>query len=78
MQILSIFSSSFWTTLLLDALPLLESDDLVFSSNDVYTIMHYLDEREGEKEMENKIDLIRIAAARNLAKALTYEAQSLY
>lgn len=66
---------SFWTTLLLDALPLLESDDLVFSSNDVLTLMHYLDERENETDMKNKIDLIRIAAARNLAKALTYEAQ---
>lgn len=53
----------------------MESDELVFSSNDVYTLMHYLDERENEKDMENKIDLIRIAAARNLAKALTYEAQ---
>lgn len=48
----------------------------MFSTNDVFTIMHYLDERESKKDMEDKIDLIRIAAARNLAKALAYEAQA--
>lgn len=61
--------------MLTDAVPLLECDELVFSSNDVFTLLYYLDERENEKDMENKVDLIRMAAARNLAKALAYEAQ---
>lgn len=65
----------FWVTLLTDALPLLECDELVFSSNDTYTLLHCLEERAHLSELQDKVELIRLAIARNLGRALIYEAQ---
>lgn len=61
--------------MLTDTIPLLECDELVFSSNDTFTILHCLHDKEHLPELKDKIGLIRLAAARNLAKALTFEAQ---
>ncbi|CAH0578936.1 unnamed protein product [Chrysodeixis includens] len=57
----------FWETLLLDTLPLLESDEPVFTSNDTYEIMLCLELRSSSLEGE-KADLMRLALARNLAR----------
>lgn len=68
---------SFWLTLLTDAIPLLECDDLVFSSNDTLMMIHYLEEKQNLPELKGKVDLIRFACTRNLARALMYEAQAI-
>ncbi|KAJ8939055.1 hypothetical protein NQ318_007686 [Aromia moschata] len=65
----------FWSVLLLDTIPLLESEELVFSSNDTFTIMHCVEEKENLPELKDKVEIIRLAAARNLSRALIFEAQ---
>ncbi|XP_022910354.1 nuclear pore complex protein Nup85 [Onthophagus taurus] len=71
----------FWPTLFIDALPLLESDVLVFSSNDTFTLLNFLEEKldinRSFAALENKVELIRLGLARNLGKSLTFEAQHL-
>ncbi|XP_052759261.1 nuclear pore complex protein Nup85 [Galleria mellonella] len=57
----------FWETLLLDTLPLLESEEAVFSSSDTFEIMLCLELRSKELTGE-KADLLRLALARNLAR----------
>lgn len=64
--------------MLTDTIPLLECDELVLTSNDTFTIMHYLQEKEDLPELSEKIDFIRMAAARNLSRALVFEAQYNY
>ncbi|KRT81355.1 hypothetical protein AMK59_5935, partial [Oryctes borbonicus] len=61
--------SYFWVTLLTDALPLLECDKLVLSSSDTFTLLHFLEEKSNLPELSDKIDLIRLALARNLGRA---------
>ncbi|XP_066153103.1 nuclear pore complex protein Nup85 [Euwallacea fornicatus] len=65
----------FWSVLLSESIPLLESEKLVFSSNDTFTIIHCLEEKENLPELSDKLDVLRLAAARNLSRALMYEAQ---
>ncbi|XP_050346512.1 nuclear pore complex protein Nup85 [Nymphalis io] len=57
----------FWSTLLLDTLPLLETDEPVLSSDDTYEIMLCLELRSSCLSSE-KADLLRLALARNLAR----------
>ncbi|CAG5031460.1 unnamed protein product [Parnassius apollo] len=57
----------FWETLLLDTLPLLESEEPVFSSTDTYEIMLCLELRAKYLEGE-KAELLRLALVRNLAR----------
>lgn len=38
-------------------------------------MLHFLEEKSNLPELKDKIDLIRLALARNLGRALTYEAQ---
>ncbi|CAH2038136.1 unnamed protein product, partial [Iphiclides podalirius] len=57
----------FWETLLLDTLPLLESEEPVFSSTDTYEIMLCLELRAKCLEGE-KAELLRLALVRNLAR----------
>ncbi|XP_063618818.1 nuclear pore complex protein Nup85 [Cydia splendana] len=59
----------FWETLLLDTLPLLESDEPVFSSADTFEIMLCLELRAGSLAGE-RAELLRLACARNLARSL--------
>ncbi|XP_078611940.1 nuclear pore complex protein Nup85-like [Branchiostoma floridae x Branchiostoma japonicum] len=87
----------FWLTLLTDALPLLESEDVIFSTQQTYELMNCLEDislsfrssaylhgdqagdaqlkpTKGQQEVEKqKLDLIRLALARNLARAILSE-----
>ncbi|XP_050297593.1 nuclear pore complex protein Nup85 [Anthonomus grandis grandis] len=65
----------FWSVLLSEAIPLLESEELVFSSNDTYQILHCLEEKESIPELSDQLAIIRLATARNLSRALMFEAQ---
>lgn len=65
----------FWYVLLIEALPLLESEELLFSSNDTFAIMHCIEEKEHLPQLKDSIEMMRLAAARNLSRALIYEAQ---
>ncbi|XP_069785475.1 nuclear pore complex protein Nup85 isoform X2 [Narcine bancroftii] len=79
---------SFWMTLLLDALPLMEQKEVIFSMEQTYELMHCLedvtaDEMERRKELQavgadddveiTKLGLLRLAFTRNLAKAIVHE-----
>ncbi|XP_029109894.1 nuclear pore complex protein Nup85 [Scleropages formosus] len=77
---------SFWMTLLTDALPLLEQKQVIFSADQTYELMHCLEELttgkvapETELSMQEdnieatKIELLRLALARNLALAIVKE-----
>lgn len=84
----------FWLSLLLDAVPLLESNELVFNSKETYELIQCLEEfliykgivnlsSKAKEQSEQKslkdsslyenISLIRLALARNLARALSSE-----
>lgn len=90
---------TFWMTLLTDALPLLESNDIVLTSEDTYELLNCMEELLGEgyipdtvsqyagdslktvkpqssdvnNIVEEKVKLIRLALARNLARSLNHE-----
>ncbi|XP_033118956.1 nuclear pore complex protein Nup85-like [Anneissia japonica] len=84
----------FWLTLLTDALPLLELQDVILSSKQTYELMHSLQDcrdyhsqqysdrdyrlhHKGAFHVENeKIELLQLALARNLARAILEEASS--
>ncbi|KAM4691597.1 nuclear pore complex protein Nup85 [Rhinophrynus dorsalis] len=80
---------SFWLTLLLDALPLLEQKQVIFSAEQTYELMRCLEDRmAAKKELaatedirneqdinteRTKVDMLRLALARNLARAIVRE-----
>ncbi|KAK7794024.1 hypothetical protein R5R35_007455 [Gryllus longicercus] len=90
----------FWLTLLMDALPLLESNEIVLSSEDTYELLDCLErltlggtsrtkslvdtlelnkhvkasDVDSEDLLRDKVDLIRLALGRNLARSLIHEA----
>ena len=64
---------SFWSTLLTDAIPLLETDDLVFSSTDTFELMRSIENHGDDPKFKDKVDIFRLAAARNLSRALIIE-----
>lgn len=77
---------SFWMTLLTDALPLLEQTEVIFSSDQTYELMHCLEEltagkaatktdqsMQDEDTETTKEELLRLALARNLARAIVKE-----
>ncbi|XP_041978499.1 nuclear pore complex protein Nup85 [Aricia agestis] len=57
----------FWDTLLLDTLPLLETEEPVISAEDTYEIMLCLELKSGSLSTE-KAELLRLSLARNLAR----------
>ncbi|XP_028163946.1 nuclear pore complex protein Nup85-like, partial [Ostrinia furnacalis] len=65
----------FWETLLLDTLPLLESDEPVFSSSETFEIMLCLELKPLALAGE-KADLLRLALARNLARTTLSDVDS--
>lgn len=72
---------NFQTVMMLDALPLLEAPNLIFSSEDTYLLMTCLEEiaRYGTKNEEpldgdQKENLIRLALVRNLGRSFVTEA----
>uniref|UniRef100_A0A3P8VZU6 Nuclear pore complex protein Nup85 n=1 Tax=Cynoglossus semilaevis TaxID=244447 RepID=A0A3P8VZU6_CYNSE len=78
---------SFWMTLLTDALPLLEQKEVIFTANQTYELMYCLEELTSslnttapskDKPMQDevektKVELLRLAMARNLAIAIVKE-----
>ncbi|GLD66749.1 nuclear pore complex protein Nup85 isoform X2 [Lates japonicus] len=78
---------SFWMTLLTDALPLLEQKEVIFSADQTYELMFCLEELTSslnttpgpdrpmqEEDIElTKVELLRLALARNLAMAIVKE-----
>eukprot|EP00063_Salmo_salar_P083524 XP_014058359.1 PREDICTED: nuclear pore complex protein Nup85-like [Salmo salar] len=77
---------SFWMTLLTDALPLLEQKEVIFSADQTHELMFCLEELTSGKSVPNpdrpmqdediettKIELLRLALARNLAMAIVKE-----
>lgn len=79
---------SFWMTLLTDALPLLEQKEVIFSADQTYELMFCLEEltsslnttspgSDGTMQDEDleltKVELLRLALARNLAMAIVKE-----
>ncbi|XP_074553635.1 nuclear pore complex protein Nup85 [Halichoeres trimaculatus] len=79
---------SFWMTLLTDALPLLEQKEVIFSADQTYELMFCLEEltsslnttaggTDGPTQDEDievtKVELLRLALARNLAMAIVKE-----
>ncbi|XP_046427860.1 nuclear pore complex protein Nup85 [Neodiprion fabricii] len=63
----------FWSILLTDAIPLLEAEDAVLSSKDTFELLQTVEEHGNDPKFQDKIDLFRLAAARNLARALNIE-----
>ncbi|XP_061830280.1 nuclear pore complex protein Nup85 [Nerophis lumbriciformis] len=80
---------NFWMTLLTDALPLLEQEKVIFTSEQTYELISCLEELTSslnsaasgddtppaqEEDIEvTKVELLRLALARNLAKAIINE-----
>ncbi|XP_005998300.1 nuclear pore complex protein Nup85 isoform X2 [Latimeria chalumnae] len=79
---------SFWMTLLTDALPLLEQKQVIFSAEQTYELMSCLEDltapqpvlaegdhrRMQEEDIEKtKLEMLRLALARNLARAIVKE-----
>ncbi|KAM8724505.1 nuclear pore complex protein Nup85 [Acanthopagrus schlegelii] len=78
---------SFWMTLLTDALPLLEQKEVIFSADQTHELMFCLEELTSlnttapgtDRPMQDedieltKVELLRLALARNLAKAIVKE-----
>ncbi|XP_075880285.1 nuclear pore complex protein Nup85 [Nelusetta ayraudi] len=79
---------SFWMTLLTDALPLLEQKEVIFSADQTHELMFCLEELTSslnttapgaDKAMQDeevevtKVELLRLALARNLAMAIVKE-----
>ncbi|XP_014230395.1 nuclear pore complex protein Nup85 [Trichogramma pretiosum] len=63
----------FWSILLTDAIPLLETDDLVFSSQDTYELLRAVQRRGDDPKFQDKVSIFRLAAARNLSRAIIVE-----
>lgn len=59
----------------MDALPLLECDELVLTTSNTVVLMQALEERRKIPELKDKTELLRLALVRNLSRALIYEAQ---
>ncbi|XP_004432802.1 PREDICTED: nuclear pore complex protein Nup85 isoform X2 [Ceratotherium simum simum] len=79
---------SFWMTLLTDALPLLEQKQVIFSAEQTYELMRCLEDLtsgmpvRGEPDAQRlqdddiettKVEMLRLALARNLARAIIKE-----
>ncbi|XP_025053224.1 nuclear pore complex protein Nup85 isoform X2 [Alligator sinensis] len=74
---------SFWMTLLTDALPLLEQKEVIFSAEQTYELMRCLEDLTAGKldnqklqddDIETtKVEMLRLAFARNLARAIVKE-----
>ncbi|ELT92130.1 hypothetical protein CAPTEDRAFT_228245 [Capitella teleta] len=79
----------FGMTLLLDALPLLQSESIIFTSEETYELMHCLEEINISRRLKakkaakddamdedvdkEKLDLMKLGLARNLARAIVHE-----
>uniref|UniRef100_A0AAY5KIJ7 Nuclear pore complex protein Nup85 n=1 Tax=Esox lucius TaxID=8010 RepID=A0AAY5KIJ7_ESOLU len=72
---------TFWMTLLTDALPLLEQKEVIFSADQTHELMFCLEDLTSgnclpkpDRDIDTtKIEILRLALARNLAKAIVKE-----
>lgn len=67
------FVCSFWPILLTDAIPLLEAEDIILSSEDTYILMRCVENHGDDEKFQDKYEIFRYALARNLARALNFE-----
>ncbi|XP_012284297.1 nuclear pore complex protein Nup85 [Orussus abietinus] len=65
--------SYFWSILLTDAIPLLEAEDIILTSEDTFELLRSVEEHGDDSKFQNKIGIFCLAAARNLARALNLE-----
>ncbi|XP_043282571.1 nuclear pore complex protein Nup85 [Venturia canescens] len=63
----------FWSILLTDAIPLLEAEDIILSSEDSFELMRCVENHGDDLKFQEKIEIFRLAVARNLARALNIE-----
>ncbi|XP_060068620.1 nuclear pore complex protein Nup85-like [Ylistrum balloti] len=68
----------FWVTLLVDAIPLLEAEEVIFSSSQTFDLMHCLEElmrefKDIDVREKEKLALLRLALTRNLSRAIVKE-----
>ncbi|XP_031849160.1 nuclear pore complex protein Nup75 [Nomia melanderi] len=63
----------FWSILLSDAIPLLEAEDITLSSNDCYELLRCVEAHGDDPKFQGKVEILRLAVARNLARALSLE-----
>ncbi|XP_053977783.1 nuclear pore complex protein Nup85 [Hylaeus volcanicus] len=63
----------FWSILLSDAIPLLEAKDVILSSSDCFELLRCVEAHGDDAKFEDKIEIFRLAVARNLARALSLE-----
>ncbi|XP_068969300.1 nuclear pore complex protein Nup85 isoform X2 [Bombus flavifrons] len=63
----------FWSILLSDAIPLLEAKDVILSSSDCFELLRCVEAHGDDLKFQNKIEIFRLAVARNLARALSLE-----
>ncbi|XP_076651804.1 nuclear pore complex protein Nup75 [Halictus rubicundus] len=63
----------FWSILLSDAIPLLEAQDVIISSNDCYELLRCVEAHGDDPKFQVEIEIFRLAVARNLARALSLE-----
>ncbi|XP_069124557.1 nuclear pore complex protein Nup85-like [Argopecten irradians] len=68
----------FWVTLLVDAMPLLEAEKVIFSSAQTFDLMHCLEElmrefKDIDVREKEKLALLRLALTRNLSRAIVTE-----
>lgn len=63
----------FWSILLTDAIPLLEAEDVILSSNDSFELLRCAEAHGDDPKFQDKIEIFRLAIARNLARALSLE-----
>lgn len=60
----------FWKPMLLDALPMLEGELLVFSTQDTFELMRCLEEAACSESEGEKLNVLRLALTRNLSRSL--------
>lgn len=67
------FVFSFWSILLTDAIPLLEAEDVILSSEDSFELMRCVEDDGDDPKFHEKVEIFKLAVARNLARALNIE-----
>ncbi|KAI4495440.1 hypothetical protein M0802_008654 [Mischocyttarus mexicanus] len=63
----------FWSILFTDVIPLLESEDVILSSIDSFELLRCIEAHGDDPKFSDKVEIFRLAVARNLARALNLE-----
>lgn len=63
----------FWPILFTDVIPLLESESVILSSIDSFELLRCVEAHGDDPKFADKIEIFRLAVARNLARALNLE-----